>query len=302
MAGEQITFDQKYVFNLLSSKNFPFLQNPEISRRFLKWSMLGRISAQAFNFDQIFYPYKKDEFVLVSVILEWVRCNNSIRKCLSKKHFLRLYLCFYMKDFFQDPCVTENLKVLQSGYWTSLGNKVTRVDVEVIPCSKVSMDIFDPLHSGGVLRPSGHIVKCYHDIYGDFDELRNVLTIEDSDKYDLIRPADREEFIFKLFKHICLGGELCQYEDSINPYLDTVKVIYKDLVSVQKDRETKQINIASTILKVSTYDASGLCYPDSLNSEQSFAYLCVDPLKRHVYVLYHSFGTGHLSCAGMPHS
>ncbi|KAG5284431.1 hypothetical protein AALO_G00026660 [Alosa alosa] len=262
MAGEQITFDQKYVFNLLSNKNFPFLQNPEISRRFLKWSMLGRISAQAFNFDQMFYPYKKDEFVL---------------------------------DFFQDPCVMENLKVLQSGYWTSLGSKVTRVDVEVIPCSKVSMDIFDPLNSGGVLRPSGHIVKCYHEIYGDFDELRNVLTVEDSDKYDLIRPADREEFIFKLFKHICLGGELCQYEDSINPYLDTVKVIYKDLVSVQKDRDTKQINIVSTILKVSTYDASGLCYPDSLNSEQSFAYLCVDPLKRHVYVLYHSFGTGQLS-------
>ncbi|XP_076129632.1 cilia- and flagella-associated protein 300 isoform X2 [Alosa pseudoharengus] len=246
MAGEQITFDQKYVFNLLSNKNFPFLQNPEISRRFLKWSMLGRISAQAFNFDQMFYPYKKEEFVL---------------------------------DFFQDPCVMENLKVLQSGYWTSLGSKVTRVDVEVIPCSKVSMDIFDPLNSGGVLRPSGHIV----------------LTVEDSDKYDLIRPADREEFIFKLFKHICLGGELCQYEDSINPYLDTVKVIYKDLVSVQKDRDTKQINIVSTILKVSTYDASGLCYPDSLNSEQSFAYLCVDPLKRHVYVLYHSFGTGQLS-------
>lgn len=54
--------------------------------------------------------------------------------------------------------------------------------------------------------------------------------MEESDKYDLICPADRKEFLFKLFKHICVGGELCQYEDVISPYLDTVKVIYKDLV------------------------------------------------------------------------
>ncbi|KAL2095132.1 hypothetical protein ACEWY4_009851 [Coilia grayii] len=283
MAGEHL--DQKYVFSLLSSKTFPFLQNPEVSKRLMKWSMLGRLSAQAFNFDQMFYPYKKDEFVLVS--LTW----NVLHMVLQAS----LCTCFCIQDFFQDPCVMENLKVLQSRYWTTLGTKVTSVDVEVVPCSKVSMDIFDPLESGGVLRPSGHIVKCYHEIYGDFDELRNVLTIEDSDKYDLFGPAERKEFLFRLFKHICLGGELCQYEDTVSPYMDTVKVIYKDLVSVQKDCETKQIKIISTVLKVSACDSSGLCYPDSQDSEQSFAYLCVDPLKRHVYVLYHSFGTGLLS-------
>lgn len=54
------------------------------------------------------------------------------------------------------------------------GSDITSVDVEAVPCSKVSMDLFDPLYSGGVLRPSGQIVKCYHEIYGDFDELRNV--------------------------------------------------------------------------------------------------------------------------------
>lgn len=57
------------------------------------------------------------------------------------------------------------------------GSKITHVDVEVVPCSKVSMDIFDPLNSDGVLRPSGHIVKCYHEVHGDFDELRNVCLI-----------------------------------------------------------------------------------------------------------------------------
>lgn len=57
-----------------------------------------------------------------------------------------------------------------------------------------------------------------------------MLLEEDSDKYHVVSPSDRQEFLFRLFKHIVLGGELCQYEDVINPYIETVKTIYKDLV------------------------------------------------------------------------
>lgn len=51
---------------------------------------------------------------------------------------------------------------------------VVSVDVEVVPCTKVSMELFDPIYSCGVLRPSGHVVKCFHDVYPDYDELRQV--------------------------------------------------------------------------------------------------------------------------------
>lgn len=54
---------------------------------------------------------------------------------------------------------------------------ITHVNVEVVPCTKVSVNIFDPIYSNGILRPSGHIVKCYHEIYPDFDELRMVWII-----------------------------------------------------------------------------------------------------------------------------
>lgn len=54
--------------------------------------------------------------------------------------------------------------------------------------------------------------------------------MEDSEKYEIFSQADREEFLFCLFKHLCLGGALCQYEDVLNPYLETTKLIYKDLV------------------------------------------------------------------------
>ena len=56
------------------------------------------------------------------------------------------------------------------------------------------------------------------------------LLLEDSDNYDIFSEADRQEFLFVLFKHLCLGGAVCQYEDDIKPYMETTKLIYKDLV------------------------------------------------------------------------
>ncbi len=53
---------------------------------------------------------------------------------------------------------------------------------------------------------------------------------EDSDNYHIISPSDRQEFLFRLFKHMVLGGELCQYEDVIDPYIETAKMMYKELV------------------------------------------------------------------------
>lgn len=138
---------------------------------------------------------------------------------------------------------------------------VVSVDVEVVPCTKVSMELFDPIYSCGIVRPSGHIVKCFHDVHSDYDELRQVtisihfnlfvlslsicsdmrsvyvllccfqmLQEEDCEHYYLVGREERGEFLFRLFKHLCLGGELCQHEDTIDPYINTTKKVYKDLI------------------------------------------------------------------------
>ncbi|XP_058272102.1 cilia- and flagella-associated protein 300 [Hemibagrus wyckioides] len=267
MASETREIGQTFIFNQLPNKKFKFLEDPCISELLMKWSMLGRISIQAFNFDQMFQSYMKDDFTL---------------------------------KFFQDPCVKNNLRVLDtSGVWKPLDREVIRVEVELVPCTKVSLDIFDPIFSNGIVHPSGHIAKCYHEVHPDFDELRMMLLEEVSENYHVVSPCDRQEFLFRLFKHLVLGGELCQYEDVISPYIETAKTIYKELVSVQKDSETKEISVVSTILKVSAYDVYGLCYPSGRDSEQTFAYLCIDPFKRHVYVLYHCFGIGLFSNNGV---
>ncbi|XP_062291411.1 cilia- and flagella-associated protein 300 [Scomber scombrus] len=260
MAGEQLyAFEQSFSFSPLPSKKYSFLQDKDILTLLMKWSMLGRISAQTFSFDQSFYPYNSERFALC---------------------------------FFRDPDVVSSLRKMETGAWVPLEKPAVSVDVEVVPCTKVSMELFDPIYSCGVLRPTGHVVKCFHDVYPDYDELRQMLQEEDSEHYHVIGRAERGEFLFRLFKHLCLGGELCQYEDTIDPYISTTKHIYKDLISVQKAPETNKISVVSTVLKVSAQDESGRCYPGRGEAEQTFAYMIVDPYKRHVTLLYHCYGVG----------
>ncbi|AWP21707.1 DUF4498 domain containing protein [Scophthalmus maximus] len=262
MAGEKSAFDQTFLFSSLPSKKFSFLQDKDTLALLMKWSMLGRISAQSYSFDQSFCPYNSEKFVLC---------------------------------FFRDPDVISSLKKMEAGVSVPLDKPVVSVDVELVPCTKVSMELFDPIYSCGILRPSGHIVKCFHYAYPDYDELRQMLQEEDSEHYDVVRRGERGEFLFRLFKHLCLGGELCQYEDTIDPYINTTKQVYKDLISAQKDPDTKKISVVSTVIKVSAYDEFGRCFPGIREQEQTFAYLIVDPFKRHVTLFCHFYGVGNLT-------
>nr|XP_019946136.1 PREDICTED: uncharacterized protein C11orf70 homolog [Paralichthys olivaceus] len=262
MAEERFAFEQSFSFKALPTRKFFFLQDTGVSALLMKWSMQGRISAQSFSFDQNFHSYNCERFAL---------------------------------DFFRDPDVVSCLKKMEAGVWVPLDKPVVSVHVEVIPCTEVSMELFDPIFSCGILRPTGHVVKCFHDVYPDYDELRQMLQEEDTEHYYVVGREQRGEFLFRLFKHLCLGGELCQYEDTIHPYINTTKQVYKDLISVQKDPDTKRISVVSTVLKVSTYDESGRCFPGIQEEEQTFAYLIVDPYRRHVTLFCHFYGVGNFT-------
>ncbi|XP_053303229.1 cilia- and flagella-associated protein 300 [Pleuronectes platessa] len=262
MAEEKCPFEQSFSFRALPNKKFFFLQDKEVSTLIMKWSMQGRISAQSFSFDQSFHSYNCEQFAM---------------------------------DFFKDPDVVSCLKKMEAGVQVPLDKPVVSVHVEVVACTKVSMELFDPIFSCGILRPNGHMVKCLHDVYSDYDELRQMLREEDSEHYSAVGGEERGEFLFRLFKHLCLGGELCQYEDTIQPYINTTKQVYKDLISVQTDPDTKRISVVSTVIKVSAYDKSGRCFPGTREEEQTFAYLIVDPYKRHVTLFCHFYGVGNFT-------
>ena len=40
--------------------------------------------------------------------------------------------------------------------------------------------------------------------------------MEESDNYDVFSENEKEEFLFRIFKHLCLGGDICQVEISYN--------------------------------------------------------------------------------------
>lgn len=56
-----------YSFRFLPQKTFQSLSTPQTTSRLRQWSMLGRIEAQAFGFDQMFQAYRKDDFVMVGM-------------------------------------------------------------------------------------------------------------------------------------------------------------------------------------------------------------------------------------------
>lgn len=83
----------------------------------------------------------------------------------------------------------------------------------------------------GALKQLSLISKCLFELWSVvWHAFWQLLLEEDSDNYHKISPSDRKEFLFRLFKHVVLGGELCQYEDVIDPYTETAKMMYKDLV------------------------------------------------------------------------
>ncbi|KAI9088306.1 hypothetical protein DFS34DRAFT_627130 [Phlyctochytrium arcticum] len=230
----------------------------EVQDYFFKWGMQDHIKLHRFSYDHHLEPYHTERFLL---------------------------------DFFNDPEVNGRMKVLGTkDRWASLG-KVTRVDVEETGHSVTSLSFFERiLNDRTITRPTGEIIKIldtYHESFLIPDALRLCLLDQTSPTYDLFPPSDRSEFIFHLFKALCLGGALCQYEDEITPYLDVTKKLYKDLISVVKDSGTGQLRVASRVWKVSNLESSvSPLFP--LEHVQNFCYVSVDPVKRIVNVLYHA--------------
>ncbi|CAG2057418.1 unnamed protein product, partial [Timema podura] len=191
------------------------------------------------------------------------------------------------------------------------------VEVQQVPCSVVSMSFFNPLTKpdSGIVSSNDWLVKCPYDEIDGFtitDELRKMLLDEDSSNYKLISKSDRNEFIFCLFQAICLGGQWCQYEDSIKPYLDITKLIYKDLVSVQKDPATKAIfvefgGIASgsqrelwcSLLSQRARPHSKLCLPDH-RSIQTTSQNVYSPIPGSVLLLSASAIGAHINISHDP--
>ena len=83
-----------------------------------------------------------------------------------------------------------------------------------------------------------------------------------------------------------------QYEDNVAPYLEAAKLLYKQLLTVQRGAQGGGLEVMSVVYKVTR--AEGGAHPlfpsgSSQGSRQNFCYLGVDPMRRQVTVLYSAY-------------
>ncbi|KXZ43271.1 hypothetical protein GPECTOR_96g737 [Gonium pectorale] len=122
------------------------------------------------------------------------------------------------------------------------------------------------------------------------DLLREYLLNEDSENAGLYTDEERDELLWRLFEHMVLGGSCSQFEDKLEPYVETSKRLYKELVRAQKDPGSGKIQVASVVYKVNAVCAESgpmALYPTS--SRQNFFYAAIDPTQRLVKLLYHAY-------------
>ncbi|CAH8449161.1 unnamed protein product [Schistosoma turkestanicum] len=175
----------------------------------------------------------------------------------------------------------------------------TKISVKIsyVRCTLTNMDVFQKLSN--VRHECGTIKKRLDDVFETIlisDKLRECLLLADSDSYSIFTEKEREEFLFRLLKHICIGGELCQQEDEIKPYTDTVRKIYHDLICVQRNPDSKAIEIVSHVYEVRAYDdRNNLVFPSNEEHLNTFSYAIVDPSKKNIIIFYHVFGCGEFS-------
>lgn len=251
--------NKTYTFVHIPDRVCKTLEDKETKDYLMKWSMKGSLQVQYYSFNQPFHTHKKEDF---------------------------------FNDFFKDPVVYSTLMYNQ----TQIGKPASSVNVESVPCTVLSMEYFDRLvkEENGVIRRDGKsIVQCQEEEVEGFvidDNLRNVILNEESKYYKLYSESERKQLLWRIFSHLCLGGQWCQFEFSVEPYLNTARDLYKELVSVERIGDSSELVVRSVVFKAQVLDENNYpLVPLDPDNFQNFLYLIVDPFKRSVTVLSHYY-------------
>lgn len=198
--------------------------------------------------------------------------------------------------FFKDSTVAKALWSKQGYAWARQGIQASSVQIKQVPCSVLSMSFFNKLKNtdNGIVHSSGTICKRYDLQVEDFlvsDNLRGMLLDEESEEYGLYSEDEKNEFVFRIFQMLVLGGILCQFEDILQPYLDVTKSIYKDLIRVQKQNGSDNLVVSTLVLEVVAKDSKGQDYfPSNSNNRQNIAFLLIDANSHEITTFIHEYG------------
>lgn len=250
----------KYTFHLTASCKAPLISEKEVNDYLLKWGLRHSLFRQIFIFDQILKEYEYqtffDDFILNKECLRTLELPNG---------------CYFPHD-------------------------IDKMVIEPLTCTITDMSFFKKLcvepnsNTPGIIKRSGDIVGCYDECYEEIyisDELRKFLISDESDNADLFSQAEMNEFIFRIFKHICLGGHINQYEDRLQPYLDATLALYKSLIKAGKEEHTNAIKTLSKVFSLKGYLKNELVFPSPHEHTQNFCYAIITPSHKSLSLFYH---------------
>jgi len=155
------------------------------------------------------------------------------------------------------------------------------VQYEKLTTEETNMQFFDRLREAGAISDTGHIRGRLDEYIDDIpisDLVREALLLEESELYDTFTPADRQELLFRVFKHLVIGGASNQYEDHVERYFDVTRGLYRDLLTVERSPDGR-IEVKTACFSVLQVRGASLFAKEH---QANFLYAFVDPTVRQV--------------------
>lgn len=245
--------ETSYSFHFLDKAVFSSYENKDLQAKLRKWGFVPHMTFHKFRFDQPFNEFSPSAFLL---------------------------------DLANSPEVAAILNSFRSGKKVENISEINYVELK---CSQTSMDYFNFLYENDLVHQSGSIRKVIPEYVEEIeicDKIREALLVEESEEYLIFDSTYRNEFLFRIFQHVTIGGGMCQYEDEVTDYLEVIKGLYKDLVAVTKDNESGELKVQSKVFQILAGEQFAVFNNPHI---QDFCYAIIDPSYRHVNIWQHKF-------------
>ncbi|RHY09038.1 hypothetical protein DYB36_003734 [Aphanomyces astaci] len=140
----------------------------------------------------------------------------------------------FLRAFFESKSVRANLP-----FPATMPASLDDLSFRKLKTNVSSMAFFDKLEAcPDIVSCGGMLRRCMDDVVDDCtvnDNLRDMLVNPHSDHASsLFSSSEQDEAIFQIFKRLAIGGAMAQHDDTLQPYLDCTKQVYKALLSVHK--------------------------------------------------------------------
>lgn len=163
-----------------------------------------------------------------------------------------------------------------------------------VRCTLTRLDVFDKMAqncSAKIFHDGGwRIIKLpnHPDVLGFtvHDQLRELILCEDSVNRNVITDSERSEFLWQVFEHVVLGGNVNQFEDDAMAYRSVAKLFYKCLIRVRRE-STSHLAVKSTVFKV-TSQMFGEIPLFPTESKNNFCYVVADNVSKTCHLIYHA--------------